>query len=127
MALQMTNVTAVVPKRPKRSSFLGAAAALGGAYSALPADVKKRIFNWFAGEDKGDAGDAVNAVNAVDAGDTTGDGQEVGPDVWEGQNESMLNAAENADGVLDRTSGWDETPLEIIAEIPVENIDELLA
>ena len=43
MALQMTNVTAVVPKRPKRSSFLGAAAALGGAYSALPADVKRRI------------------------------------------------------------------------------------
>ena len=116
MALQMTNVTAVVPKHPKRSSFLGAAAALGGAYSALPADVKKRIFNWFAGEDKGD-----------DAGDTTGDGQEVGPDIWEGQNESMLNAAENDEGVLDRTSGWDETPLEIIAEIPVENIDELLA
>ena len=121
MALRMTNVTAVVPKRPKRSSFLGAAAALGGAYSALPADVKKRIFNWFAGEDKGDAGDTGNTT-----GDTTGDGQEVGPDVWEGQNESMLNAAENADGVLDRTSGWDETPLEIIAEIPVENIDELL-
>ena len=121
MALRMTNVTAVVPKRPKRSSFLGAAAALGGAYSALPADVKKRIFNWFAGEDKGDAGDTDNTT-----GNTTGDGQEVGPDVWEGQNESMLNAAENADGVLDRTSGWDETPLEIIAEIPVENIDELL-
>lgn len=118
MALQMTNVTAVVPKRPKRSSFLGAAAALGGAYSALPADVKRRIFNWFAGEDKGDAGDTV---------ETAGDGQEVGPDIWEGQNESMLNAAENADGVLDKTSGWDETPLEIIAEIPVENIDELLA
>ena len=121
MALKMTNVTAVVPKRPKRSSFLGAAAALGGAYSALPADVKRRIFNWFAGEDKGDVVDAGDAVN------TTSDGQEVGPDVWEGQNESMLNAAENADGVLDRTSGWDETPLEIIAEIPVENIDELLA
>lgn len=120
MALRMTNVTAVVPKRPKRSSFLGAAAALGGAYSALPADVKKRIFNWFAGEDKGDAG------NTGDTGDTTSDGQEAGPDVWEGQNESMLNAAENAEGVLDRTSGWDETPLEIIAEIPVENIDELL-
>lgn len=120
MALQMTNVTAVVPKRPKRSSFLGAAAALGGAYSALPADVKRRIFNWFAGEDKGDTGDSV------DAGDTTGDGQEVGPDIWEGQNESMLNAAENAEGVLDKTSGWGETPLEIIAEIPVENIDELL-
>lgn len=118
MALKMTNVTAVVPKRPKRSSFLGAAAALGGAYSALPADVKKRIFNWFAGEDKGDTGDA---------GDTTSDGQEVGPDIWEGQNESMLNAAENADGVLDKSSGWEETPLEIIAEIPVENIDELLA
>ena len=125
MALQMTNVTAVVPKRPKRSSFLGAAAALGGAYSALPADVKKRIFNWFAGEDKGDAVDAGDTGDTT--GDTTGDGQEVGPDVWEGQNESMLNAAENADGVLDRTSGWDETPLEIIAEIPVENIDELLA
>lgn len=122
MALQMTNVTAVVPKRPKRSSFLGAAAALGGAYSALPADVKRRIFNWFAGEDKGDTGDAGDTT-----GDTTGDGQEVGPDIWEGQNESMLNAAENADGVLDKTSGWDETPLEIIAEIPVENIDELLA
>lgn len=122
MALQMTNVTAVVPKRPKRSSFLGAAAALGGAYSALPADVKRRIFNWFAdednGEDKGDAGDAV---------DTTSDGQEVGPDVWESQNESMLNAAENADGVLDKSSDWAESPLEIIAEIPVENIDELLA
>lgn len=118
MALQMTNVTAVVPKRPKRSSFLGAAAALGGAYSALPADVKRRIFNWFAGEDKGDAGDVA---------DTAVDGQEVGPDMWEGQNESMLNAAENAEGVLDKTSGWDETPLEIIAEIPVENIDELLA
>lgn len=124
MALQMTNVTAVVPKRPKRSSFLGAAAALGGAYSALPADVKRRIFNWFAGEDKGDAG---NTVDAGDTGDTTGDGQEVGPDIWEGQNESMLNAAENAEGVLDKSSGWDETPLEIIAEIPVENIDELLA
>ena len=122
MALRMTNVTAVVPKRPKRSSFLGAAAALGGAYSALPADVKRRIFNWFAdednGEDKGDAGDTVN---------TTGDGQEVGPDIWEGQNESMLNAAENADGVLDKSSDWAESPLEIIAEIPVENIDELLA
>lgn len=118
MALQMTNVTAVVPKRPKRSSFLGAAAALGGAYSALPADVKKRIFNWFAGEDKGDAGDA---------GDTSGDGQEVGPDIWEGQDESMLNAAEGAEGVLDSSSGWDEAPLEVIAEIPVENIDELLA
>lgn len=118
MALQMTNVTAVVPKRPKRSSFLGAAAALGGAYSALPADVKKRIFNWFAGEDKGDAGDA---------GDTAGDGQEVGPDIWEGQDESMLNAAEGAEGVLDSSSGWDEAPLEVIAEIPVENIDELLA
>ena len=117
MALQMTNVTAVVPKRPKRSSFLGAAAALGGAYSALPADVKKRIFNWVAGEDKGDTGDS---------GDTIGNGQEVGPDIWEGQNESMLNAAENADGVLDKSSGWAETPLEIIAEIPVENIDELL-
>lgn len=117
MALKMTNVTAVVPKRPKRSSFLGAAAALGGAYSALPADVKKRIFNWFAGEDKGDAGDS---------GDTIVNGQEVGPDMWEGQNESMLNAAENADGVLDKSSGWEETPLEIIAEIPVENIDELL-
>lgn len=117
MALQMTNVTAVVPKRPKRSSFLGAAAALGGAYSALPADVKRRIFNWFAGEDKGDAGDTV---------DTTSDGQEVGPDIWEGQNESMLNAAENADGVLDKSSDWAESPLEIIAEIPVENIDELL-
>lgn len=124
MALQMTNVTAVVPKRPKRSSFLGAAAALGGAYSALPADVKKRIFNWFAGEDKGDAG---NTGDTGDTGDTVGDGQEVGPDIWEGQNESMLNAAENAEGVLDRTNGWDETPLEIIAEIPVENIDELLA
>lgn len=124
MALQMTNVTAVVPKRPKRSSFLGAAAALGGAYSALPADVKKRIFNWFAGEDKGDAG---NTGDTGDTGDTTGDGQEVGPDIWEGQNESMLNAAENADGVLDKTIGWGETPLEIIAEIPVENIDELLA
>lgn len=121
MALQMTNVTAVVPKRPKRSSFLGAAAALGGAYSALPADVKRRIFNWFAGEDKGDTGDSV------DAGETTSDGQEIGPDIWEGQNESMLNAAENAEGVLDKSSGWDETPLEIIAEIPVENIDELLA
>lgn len=118
MALQMTNVTAVVPKRPKRSSFLGAAAALGGAYSALPADVKRRIFNWFAGEDKGDAGDTV---------DTTSDGQEVGPDIWEGQNESMLNAAENADGVLDKSSDWAESPLEIIAEIPVENIDELLS
>lgn len=117
MALQMTNVTAVVPKRPKRSSFLGAAAALGGAYSALPADVKRRIFNWFAGEDKGDAGDS---------GDTIGNGQEVGPDIWEGQNESMLNAAENAEGVLDKSSDWAETPLEIIAEIPVENIDELL-
>ena len=117
MALQMTNVTAVVPKRPKRSSFLGAAAALGGAYSALPADVKRRIFNWVAGEDKGDAGDTV---------DTTSDGQEVGPDIWEGQNESMLNAAENADGVLDKSSDWAESPLEIIAEIPVENIDELL-
>lgn len=117
MALQMTNVTAVVPKRPKRSSFLGAAAALGGAYSALPADVKRRIFNWFAGEDKGDAGDTV---------DTTSDGQEVGPDIWEGQNESMLNAAENADGVLDKSSDWAESPLEVIAEIPVENIDELL-
>lgn len=117
MALQMTNVTAVVPKRPKRSSFLGAAAALGGAYSALPADVKRRIFNWFAGEDKGDTGDT---------GDTVGNGQEVGPDIWEGQNESMLNAAENAEGVLDKSSGWEETPLEIIAEIPVENIDELL-
>ena len=115
---QMTNVTAVVPKRPKRSSFLGAAAALGGAYSALPADVKRRIFNWFAGEDKGDTGDT---------GDTVGNGQEVGPDIWEGQNESMLNAAENAEGVLDKSSGWEETPLEIIAEIPVENIDELLA
>lgn len=124
MALQMTNVTAVVPKRPKRSSFLGAAAALGGAYSALPADVKKRIFNWVAGEDKGDAG---NTGDAGDSGDTTGNGQEVGPDIWEGQNESMLNAAENAEGVLDKTSGWGETPLEIIAEIPVENIDELLA
>ena len=82
MALQMTNVTAVVPKRPKRSSFLGAAAALGGAYSALPADVKRRIFNWFAdednGEDKGDAGDSGDTV------DTAGDGQEVGPDIWEG-------------------------------------------
>lgn len=121
MALQMTNVTAVVPKRPKRSSFLGAAAALGGAYSALPADVKRRIFNWVAGEDKGDTGDSV------DAGNTASDGQEVGPDIWEGQNESMLNAAENAEGVLDKSSGWDETPLEIIAEIPVENIDELLA
>ena len=118
MALQMTNVTAVVPKRPKRSSFLGAAAALGGAYSALPADVKRRIFNWFAGEDKGDAGDTV---------ETAGDGQEVGPDIWEGQNESMLNAAENADGVLDKSSDWAESPLEIIAEIPVENIDELIA
>lgn len=117
MALQMTNVTAVVPKRPKRSSFLGAAAALGGAYSALPADVKRRIFNWFAGEDKGDAGDTV---------DTTSDGKEVGPDIWEGQNESMLNAAENADGVLDKSSDWAESPLEVIAEIPVENIDELL-
>lgn len=117
MALKMTNVTAVVPKRPKRSSFLGAAAALGGAYSALPADVKKRIFNWFAGEDKGDTGDS---------GDTIGNGQEVGPDIWEGQNESMLNAAENAEGVLDKSSDWAETPLEIIAEIPVENIDELL-
>ena len=118
MALQMTNVTALVPKRPKRSAFLGAAAALGGAYSALPADVKRRIFNWFAGEDKGDTGDT---------GDTVGNGQEVGPDIWEGQNESMLNAAENAEGVLDKSSGWEETPLEIIAEIPVENIDELLA
>ena len=117
MALQMTNVTAVVPKRPKRSSFLGAAAALGGAYSALPADVKRRIFNWVAGEDKGDVGDT---------GDTIENGQEVGPDIWEGQNESMLNAAENADGVLDKSSDWAETPLEIIAEIPVENIDELL-
>lgn len=117
MALQMTNVTAVVPKRPKRSSFLGAAAALGGAYSALPADVKKRIFNWFAGEDKGDVGDS---------GGTIENGQEVGPDIWEGQNESMLNAAENAEGVLDKASDWAETPLEIIAEIPVENIDELL-
>lgn len=125
MALRMTNVTAVVPKRPKRSSFLGAAAALGGAYSALPADVKRRIFNWFAGEDKGDTGDAVDAGDTT--GDTTVDGQEVGPDIWEGQNESMLNAAENAEGVLDKTSGWGETPLEIIAEIPVENIDELLA
>lgn len=122
MALQMTNVTAVVPKRPKRSSFLGAAAALGGAYSALPADVKRRIFNWVAGEDKGDAGDAGDTIS-----DGQDDGQEVGPDIWEGQNESMLNAAENAEGVLDRTNGWDETPLEIIAEIPVENIDELLA
>ena len=122
MALQMTNVTAVVPKRPKRSSFLGAAAALGGAYSALPADVKKRIFNWFAGEDKGDVGDTGN-----NTGDTAGDGQEVGPDIWEGQNESMLNAAENAEGVLDKSSDWAESPLEIIAEIPVENIDELLA
>ena len=121
MALQMTNVTAVVPKRPKRSSFLGAAAALGGAYSALPSDVKKRIFNWFAGEDKGDAGDAG------DAGDTVGEGQEVGPDTWEGQNEFMLNAAEGADGVLDSSSGWDEAPLEIIAEIPVDNIGELPA
>lgn len=121
MALKMTNVTAVVPKRPKRSSFLGAAAALGGAYSALPADVKRRIFNWVAGGDKGDAGDSGDTF------DTTGDGQEVGPDMWEGQNESMLNAAENAEGVLDKSSGWDETPLEIIAEIPVENIDELLA
>lgn len=122
MALKMTNVTAVVPKRPKRSSFLGAAAALGGAYSALPADVKRRIFNWFAdednGEDKGDAGDTV---------ETAGDGQEVGPDIWEGQNESMLNAAEDADGVLDKSSDWAESPLEIIAEIPVENIDELIA
>lgn len=121
MALQMTNVTAVVPKRPKRSSFLGAAAALGGAYSALPADVKRRIFNWFAGEDKGDAGDTGDTI-----GNGQDDGQEVGPDIWEGQNESMLNAAENAEGVLDKTSGWGETPLEIIAEIPVENIDELL-
>ena len=76
MALQMTNVTAVVPKRPKRSSFLGAAAALGGAYSALPADVKKRIFNWFAGEDKGDGGDAGDTI-----GDGQDDGQEVGPDI----------------------------------------------
>lgn len=122
MALRMTNVTAVVPKRPKRSSFLGAAAALGGAYSALPADVKKRIFNWFADEDKGeDKGDAGVT------GDTAVDGQEVGPDIWEGQNEFMLNASEGADGVLDSSSGWDEAPLEIIAEIPVENIDELLA
>lgn len=123
MALKMTNVTAVVPKRPKRSSFLGAAAALGGAYSALPADVKRRIFNWVAG----DTGNTGDAGDTGDTGDTTGDGQEVGPDIWEGQNESMLNAAENADGVLDKSSGWGETPLEIIAEIPVENIDELLA
>lgn len=122
MALQMTNVTAVVPKRPKRSSFLGAAAALGGAYSALPADVKKRIFNWVAGEDKGEDKGDVGGV-----GNTVGDGQEVGPNIWEGQNESMLNASDGADGILDSSSGWSESPIGVIAEIPVENIDELLA
>lgn len=122
MALQMTNVTAVVPKRPKRSSFLGAAAALGGAYSALPADVKKRIFNWVAGEDNGEA-----KVDAGGAGYTAGDGQKVGPNIWEGQNESTLNASEGADGILDSSNGWAESPIGVIAEIPVENIDELLA
>lgn len=114
MPLHMTNVTATTPNQPKRSSFLGAAATLGGAYSALPASVKKRIFNWFAGEDKGDAGDA-------------GDGQEVGPDIWEGQNENMLDAEANGGDVIDSESIWAEDPVEIIAEIPVENIDELFA